>query len=152
MVTLKTGKFTLVKHPQYTLVLRLAFKSMLMAGDILTTTSRAPPSRHQFESHTKIDHTTLSDKGSYLLAQGYGGKYGDVRIMMTPIVDFTATEEHTFCVSFWYLTKGSKTEFGEFFIYMRDWSTRYGGPELKDIFSVSFYGFFYIQSYMISAQ
>ena len=75
------------------------------------------------------------------MAQGYGGRSRDVRIMMTPIIDFTATEEHTFCMSFWYHTMGSKTDYGEFFIYMRDWSTRFGGPELKDIFSVSFYGF-----------
>ena len=103
---------------------------------------RAPPSRYQFENQFKIDHTTLSDKGSYLLAQGYGGRSRDVRIMMTPIIDFTATEEHTFCMSFWYLTMGSKTDYGEFFIYMRDWSTRFGGPELKDIFSVSFSSFY----------
>ena len=90
-----------------------------------------------FENLYKIDHTTLSDKGSYLLAQGYGGRSRDVRIMMTPIIDFTATEERTFCMSFWYLTMGSETDYGEFFIYMRDWSTRFGGPELKDIFSVS---------------
>ena len=76
------------------------------------------------------------------MAQGYGGRSRDVRIMMTPIIDFTATEEHTFCMSFWYHTMGSKTDYGEFFIYMRDWSTRFGGPELKDIFSVSFSVFY----------
>ena len=91
-----------------------------------------------FVSLFKIDHTTLSDKGSYLLAQGYGGRARDYRLIVTPIIDFTATEEHTFCLSFWYHTMGSETDYGEFFIYMRDWSTRVGGPALKDIFSVSY--------------
>ena len=72
------------------------------------------------------------------MAQGYGGRARDYRLIVTPIIDFTATEEHTFCLSFWYHTMGSETDYGEFFIYMRDWSTRVGGPALKDIFSVSY--------------